>query len=433
MTLTIACLGAGPKGLAIALLAHALRRCGRPSVDVVLIERATVGANWAGQAGFTDGTCALNTSPFKDLGFPYKTGFGADVDRELGQYSFVEYLKARDLFVAWVCRGSFRATHRDFSAYLRWVSTSIRADVRCDEIVQIDPSLKRVGLTLRKGPPFFVDGVVISGPGSPRRLPVDGAACGRVFDGRDYWSHREWFDQISKGRVAVIGSGETAGSIVQSLIRAHPAMRLDIVNRHGFIPVQSAGYPENLLCTDPKQWCERSIEERKQVLHRIDRGVMSVDLKEEIDLCDRVQVRNAYVRSVRATKAEIVLRGAHDDVLAGYDAVIFAMGFDSFRQLQELLPDGGLDIESSPTRGALAVDRAFRLPDMAGNIHVPGLSGMSQGPGYPLLSCLGSVASRILEPYIDRRCFATKRSVIRGQTRGPSQPSGMSQEWLYPS
>ena len=64
---TIACLGAGPKSLATALLAHALRRCGRPSPNVVLVERTAVGANWAGKAGFTDGACPLNTSPFKDL------------------------------------------------------------------------------------------------------------------------------------------------------------------------------------------------------------------------------------------------------------------------------------------------------------------------------------------------------------------------------
>lgn len=267
----------------------------------------------------------------------------------------------------------------------------------------IDPSSKQARLTLRGAAPLLVEGVVLSGPGRPRRLPVDKSAAERVFDGGDYWTRRTWFDRIPHGRIAVIGSGETAGSIVQSLIKTHPAVRIHLVNRHGFLPIQSAGYAENSLCTsaDSRQWCERSIEEREETLRRIDRGVMSADLKEEIDLCDRVRVVRGCIESIKKGKTGVVLNAARSNTLMyEYDAVILAIGFDPYDQLRELMPDGTLDGKCPPVSRMLVVDRAFRLPNVAANVHAPGLSGMSQGPGYALLSCLGSVASRILEPYL---------------------------------
>ena len=128
---------------------------------------------------------------------------------------------------------------------------------------------------------------------------------------------------------------------------------------------------------------------------------MSADLKEEIDLCDRVRVVRGCIESIKKGKTGVVLNAARSNTLMyEYDAVILAIGFDPYDQLRELMPDGTLDGKCPPVSRMLVVDRAFRLPNVAANVHAPGLSGMSQGPGYALLSCLGSVASRILEPYL---------------------------------
>ena len=46
------------------------------------------------------------------------------------------------------------------------------------------------------------------------------------------------------------------------------------------------------------------------------------------------------------------------------------------------------------------MDYHFRVPGVGANIHAPALGGLSQGPGFMLLSCLGAVASRIVSAYI---------------------------------
>jgi hypothetical protein len=65
---TLAVLGAGPKGLAIAAKRAALARSGGEVPDLVLVDREGVAANWSGAAGYTDGRQRLSTAPEKDVG-----------------------------------------------------------------------------------------------------------------------------------------------------------------------------------------------------------------------------------------------------------------------------------------------------------------------------------------------------------------------------
>src|SRR6185503_10373368 len=79
----LAVIGAGPKGVAIAVKLEALRRAGFSVPRLVLIDRQGVAANWSGGQGYTDGQMPLSTPPEKDLGFPYLPNWGkrsADVN-----------------------------------------------------------------------------------------------------------------------------------------------------------------------------------------------------------------------------------------------------------------------------------------------------------------------------------------------------------------
>jgi hypothetical protein len=58
---TLAVLGAGPKGLAIAAKRAALARTGRDVPDLLLVDREGVAANWSGAAGYTDSRQRLST------------------------------------------------------------------------------------------------------------------------------------------------------------------------------------------------------------------------------------------------------------------------------------------------------------------------------------------------------------------------------------
>ncbi len=42
------------------------------------------------------------------------------------------------------------------------------------------------------------------------------------------------------------------------------------------------------------------------------------------------------------------------------------------------------------------------MAGLSPKLHLPALSAMAQGPGFPNLSCLGLLAERILTPYIGK-------------------------------
>lgn len=73
---TLAVVGAGPKGIAIAAKARALAAAGLSAPKVVLIDRAAVAGNWNGRQGYTSGLLPLGTPPEKDVGFPYAGAAG---------------------------------------------------------------------------------------------------------------------------------------------------------------------------------------------------------------------------------------------------------------------------------------------------------------------------------------------------------------------
>ncbi|HXE92612.1 MAG TPA: lysine 6-monooxygenase, partial [Gaiellaceae bacterium] len=74
---TLAVIGAGPKGIAIAAKARALAAVGLDAPEVVLVDQSAIAGNWSGRQGYTNGLLALGTPPEKDVGFPYPDSWGA--------------------------------------------------------------------------------------------------------------------------------------------------------------------------------------------------------------------------------------------------------------------------------------------------------------------------------------------------------------------
>jgi mycobactin lysine-N-oxygenase len=74
---TLAVIGAGAKGIAIAAKARALAAAGFGPPRVVLVERSAPAADWIGRQGYTDGSLPLGTPPEKDVGYPYPPSLGA--------------------------------------------------------------------------------------------------------------------------------------------------------------------------------------------------------------------------------------------------------------------------------------------------------------------------------------------------------------------
>ena len=105
---TLAVIGAGPKGIAIAAKARALAAAGLAAPRVVLVDRGPVAGNWTGQQGYTDGLVPLGTPPEKDVGFPYLDSWGmasAAVSAAMAGYSWQQHLIRHGRYADWVDRG----------------------------------------------------------------------------------------------------------------------------------------------------------------------------------------------------------------------------------------------------------------------------------------------------------------------------------------
>jgi mycobactin lysine-N-oxygenase len=67
---TLAVVGAGPKGIAIAAKVRALAAVGLDAPHVVLVDRSEVAGNWSGRQGYTSGLLPLGTPPEKTSASP---------------------------------------------------------------------------------------------------------------------------------------------------------------------------------------------------------------------------------------------------------------------------------------------------------------------------------------------------------------------------
>src|SRR5260221_13894929 len=71
---TLAVVGAGPKGIAIAAKARALAAAGLGAPRVVLVDRGAVAGNWNGRQGYTSGSWS---QPMEAIGLRLSPGLSA--------------------------------------------------------------------------------------------------------------------------------------------------------------------------------------------------------------------------------------------------------------------------------------------------------------------------------------------------------------------
>ena len=143
---TLAVVGAGPKGIAIAAKARALEAAGLEAPRVVLIDRGAVAGNWSGGQGYTNGLLPLGTPPEKDVGYPYADSWGPAtpaVTTAMAGYTWQRHLIGRGAYADWVDRGRMRPTHRQWSGYLREVAEKARAEILAAEVTGLEADGER--------------------------------------------------------------------------------------------------------------------------------------------------------------------------------------------------------------------------------------------------------------------------------------------------
>ena len=276
---TLAVVGAGPKGIAIAAKARALAAVGLAAPRVVLVERSAVAGNWTGRQGYTNGLLPLGTPPEKDVGFPYAASWGASspaVTAAMADYSWQRHLISHGMYADWVDRGRLRPTHREWSC--TWPKSRRRPEPRSSpaEVTGLEIDGHQWRLAVGEREPLRADGVVFTGAGPSISVPGQPERHPRVFDGRSYWLA----ERALKPRVAqsacVIGSGETAASVVISLLTRLPERStVDVLASRGFLYSRGESYEENRYFSDPGDWPALAESHRREFLERTDRGVVS--------------------------------------------------------------------------------------------------------------------------------------------------------------
>jgi mycobactin lysine-N-oxygenase len=405
---TVAVVGAGPKGVAIAAKARALADAGLPAPRVVLVDRGEVAGNWSGRHGYTSGLLPLGTPPEKDVGYPYAASWGdasAGVVAAMAEYSWQRHLIRHGVYSDWVDRGKMRPTHRQWSRYLREVAGAAGAEVVSDTVTGLEAADgDRWEVTLAAGGAIAADGVVITGAGPPVTVPGQPRDHLRVLDGRTYWLAAHTMKHERALSVCVIGSGETAASVVIDLVkRFHQHSTIDVLTSRGVLYSRGESYDENRFYSDPGDWPRLAEAHRREFLERTDRGVFSLQAEATLNQARGFRTLAGRAVAVEARDQDVIVTIAYGDERerVAYDAVVVAIGFDG-RWYEALLGDTASARYQQALDGG-ELERHIGL-DLSvtglAPLHLPILAGLAQGPGFPNLSCLGLLSDRILRRYV---------------------------------
>ena len=424
----VAVVGGGPKAAAICAKADCLRRAGI-GIEVTVFEKSAWGAAWSGAHGYTDGRQRLCTPAERDVGFPYQVGLlTAEQTADLyARYSWGAYLVSAAGFgrsyLDWVNCGRLPPTHMDYAGYLGWVIENAAVERKHLEVTAIERS--RGKWVLRTNDPATnrtarfagFDGVVVSGPGAPRR-GFDRPDDPRVTDGAAFWTDPDASLAQSEGSddpIVIAGSGGTSAAIAAWIARAvrRPKPIL-IIGSQAALFTRSESFFENALFTDEEAWWAIPPAARREFTLRLNRGVVWANVSEELSNCADVRFVPGRVERLTISPA---VDGAPAELTVEYrdfrgerslpaSIVIDASGFDAW-WFAGLLPDdikaritgpdaeGTWELRNQLTelmRSDLSLEIGFD------GFHAPMLS-QTQGPGFASLMVLGAMSDRILGPY----------------------------------
>ena len=405
----LAVVGAGPKGIAIAAKARALAAAGLPVPRVVLVDRGQTAGNWSGRQGYTNGMLPLGTPPEKDIGYPYAAGWGdasADVVAAMAEYSWQRHLIRHGAYSDWVDRGRIRPTHRAWSVYLREVADAAEAEIVSGVVTGLEVTGgDRWEVRLAAGAEITADGLVITGAGPAITVPGQPHDHPRVLDGRTYWLAAHELNHQRAQNVCVIGSGETAASVVIDLVkRFHKRSMIDVLTARGVLYSRGESYDENRFYSDPGDWPRLAETHRREFLERTDRGVFSLQAEAALNQARGFRTLAGRAAAIEAREQDVIVTIAYGDERerVAYDAVVVAIGFDG-RWFEALLGEdaagryrdalGGGDLDRR-------IDVDLSVSGLAPPLHLPVMAGLAQGPGFPNLSCLGLLSDRILRRYV---------------------------------
>jgi mycobactin lysine-N-oxygenase len=256
--------------------------------------------------------------------------------------------------------------------------------------------------------------LVLTGPGVHRHFPHDPDVESRVFHCD---SRREEFARVPADEaveIAIVGGGESALSALVFLRDLRPQARLTVYTPT--LPLsRGESFLENRVFADPDNvsWEHLDIETRRDFVKHCDRGVFDQTVLARIaddDHLSFVTGRAVHVSlAADGEGAMLEFESPSEGAQAErYDFVINCTGFDLLRQLRGLFPDAVRDeveeqcgpLWDGPPQGEVPIGRGLELEGVHPRLHIPGLGGLRQGPGFANLGSLGLLANRVLQPLL---------------------------------
>ncbi len=417
--------GAGAKAAGIATKVHVANTLGLARLSVKVIEGTEVAASWKGRNGMTSGEEPLAVTPIKDVGFPYRSHVefgeaGEAIDAAMAQFTWQQHMIATRRYARWVDAGSPQVRHRDYGEYLSWVLS--RAT---EGIEHLRARVSQVALD-EGGERWVVEAeedggtsrhtsraLVLTGPGIHRAFPHEPAVVDRVFHCD---SKREEFARIPEGErcdVAIVGGGESALSATMFLRELRPDCSFTVYTP--LLPMsRGESVLENRVFSNPDvvEWESLDLQTRRDFVKHSDRGVFDPPSLGKIAYDDRVEFALGRVTDVgEAANGEGVsleCESPEGVFQSEHDYVANCTGFDLLAQLRTLFPAatreeierrvGGL--WGRPAGSEVPIGRFLELRGMQPCLHIPGLAGLSQGPGFANLGALGLLSNRVLQPLL---------------------------------
>jgi mycobactin lysine-N-oxygenase len=226
-----------------------------------------------------------------------------------------------------------------------------------------------------------------------------------VRDGRSYWLREHALKKQIAESVCVIGSGETAASIVISLLkRSHRPSTVDVLTSRGVLYSRGESYDENRFYSDPGDWPRLAESHRREFLERTDRGVFSLQAEATLNQSRGFRTLAGRAAAIDAGERQVVVTIEYGDERerVAYDLVVVAIGFDVHWFKGLLSDETRLRLDQALAGAELerSVDVDMSIADFNPPLHVPVLAGLAQGPGFPNLSCLGLLSDRVLRRYV---------------------------------
>jgi mycobactin lysine-N-oxygenase len=415
--------GAGAKAAAIATKVHVLNTLGLGPLTLTIIEATEPAASWSGRNGMTSGEEPLAITPIKDVGFPYQSfevfgEAGDEIDRAVMSFSWQQYLINQRGYARWVNAGSPAVQHRDYGRYLAWVLSRARQGVRLVRArvsrVSLQEETGRWAVEVAESPGprrYSCDALALTGPGIHRSLAHDPDAAPRIFHCD---SRRNEFARIPSDRdcdIGIVGGGESALSCVAFLRVFRPNARLSVYTT-GLPLSRGESFLENRVFSNPDDvhWSSLDLDSRRDFVKHCDRGVFDARSLAQFaydEQCRFVVGRVVHVSSSFDQGISLAYASPAGVLGAQHDYVVNCTGFDLLEQLRGLFPAAvRAEIErrvgalwDAPPGSEVPIGRSLELEGMSPRLHIPGLAGLSQGPGFANLGCLGLLANRVLQPF----------------------------------